>query len=116
MKASDIYASPFLSGSDISKPTKITISDVTVQEFSDQRDPSLKQSKLVLAFAGAKKRLVLNRTNANILVAASGDDTDRWPGREVIVNRGQAPNGQPTVLVTALPMEEEEDGDEPDLF
>ena len=114
MKASDIYASPFVNGSDIVKPTKLTIHEVSVQEFTDQRDPTVKQKKVVLSFSGARKRLILNRTNAHVLMAAFGDELNGWPGNQVILNRGQAPNGQPMVVVTAMPVEEEGEGREPD--
>ena len=36
-----------------------------------------------MSFTGAKKSLVLNKTNASTLVSAFGDDTDAWSGRTV---------------------------------
>lgn len=37
MKASDIYSSPFLRAADLQKPVKLTISDLEIGSFTDQR-------------------------------------------------------------------------------
>ncbi len=108
MKASDLYGSPFLKGSDLQRPVKLTISDLEIGEFTDQKSGAV-QKRVIMAFAGAKKRLVLNKTHANALLAAYGDEMGEWPGKSVILAPGLAPNGQATVQLSAVPVEPEED-------
>lgn len=102
MKASDLYASPYLKGTDIDKPRRMTIAEVSVETFDDQKTGK-ESRKAVLSFAGAKKQLILNKSNASALIAAYGDEMADWPGKAVILAQGVAPNGQPTVTVSPLP-------------
>lgn len=104
MKASDIYSSPFLRAADLQKPVKLTISDLEIGSFTDQRTQQ-EQRRVVVGFDGAKKRLILNKTNAGNLAAAFGDELAAWPGKSVILAPGVAANGQPTVLASAAPEE-----------
>lgn len=110
MKASDLYGSPFLKGTDLQKPIKLTVSDLEIGEFTDQKTGA-EQKRVIMGFAGAKKRLVLNKTQANALIAAYGDEMGAWPGKQVILAPGTAPNGQPTVLLSAVPEEPQERAD-----
>jgi hypothetical protein len=41
------------------------------------------EEKLTLTFEGEKKKLVINRTNFDVLAEALGDDTDDWLGETV---------------------------------
>jgi hypothetical protein len=41
--------------------------------------------KPVLYFAGKQKGLVLNKTNAQKIAAAYGDETDEWAGQEIFL-------------------------------
>lgn len=43
------------------------------------------ETKIVLYFRGKQKGLVLNKTNASYLAAAISDETDDWPGHEVVL-------------------------------
>ena len=113
MKASDIYASPFLKGFDLQKPIQLVIHDVEIGEFTD-RQTSAEQRRVILGFTGAKKRLILNKGNAMTLIAAFGDEMAGWIGRRVILSPGQAPNGQTTIVLAAVP-EEPEAGDAGDV-
>lgn len=107
MRASELYGSPFLKATDLQKPIKLTIAELDIGEFTDQKTQQA-QKRVILAFAGAKKRLVLNKTQANALIAAYGDELGGWPGRQVILAPGAAPNGQPTVMLSAVPEERTE--------
>ena len=79
MRVSEVYGGTYLSGAELQGKThRLQIEAVAVEEIGDERE-----KKLVVAFVGAKKNLVLNKTNASALVAAFGDDTDGWPGRSV---------------------------------
>lgn len=78
-KVSQIYGGTYLSGTDLAGKThQMTIEAVAVEEVGEGRE-----EKLVVAFVGARKSLVLNKTNASALVSAFGDDTDSWVGRSV---------------------------------
>ena len=108
MNASELYGSPFLKGSDLQRPVKLTISDLEIGEFTDQKSGA-KQKRVIMGFAGAKKRLVINKTQASVMIAAYGDEMGVWPGKQVILAPGIAPNGQATVQLSAVPLEPEGD-------
>jgi hypothetical protein len=110
MKASDIYASPFLKGADLQKPIQVTISDLEIATFTDQKTQQ-EQKRVVMGFAGARKRLVCNKTQAQTMISAFGDEMDGWIGRRVILSPGQAPNHQPTIILAAVPEEPEAGAD-----
>lgn len=77
MKLDDLYPSKWLKASDLQgRQVVCTIQRVTVEDLGDG-------SKPVVYFTGKEKGLVLNRTNADTIAAALGDDTDRWPGGKV---------------------------------
>ena len=78
-KVSEVYGGAYLTGADLAgKSHRLPIQSVAVEEVGDERE-----EKLVVSFTGAKKSLVLNKTNASTLVSAFGDDTDAWSGRTV---------------------------------
>jgi hypothetical protein len=78
-KVSELYGGTYLTGADLAgKSHRLRIEAVAVEEVGDDRE-----RKLVVAFVGAKKNLVLNKTNASALVGAFGDDTDTWTGKSV---------------------------------
>ena len=41
--------------------------------------------KLILYFEGKDRGLVLNKTNANNIANAYGDDTDDWIGKQIVL-------------------------------
>src|SRR5262249_39107916 len=64
------------------------------------------EEKPVLYFVGKTKGLIMNRTNADEIGAAFGDETDHWNGKsiELYVARVRGPNGSCDGLrVRALP-------------
>lgn len=109
MKASDIYASPFLKAADLKGPVKLTIAELEISTFNDEKTQQ-EQKRVVLSFAGAKKKLILNKTGAGNLAAAFGDELGSWPGKEVILSPGVANNGAAMVLVQAAPSAEADNG------
>jgi hypothetical protein len=79
MKISAIYESKYLNAANLNEEQhRLTIENVDVEEFSEGR-------KLAIRFRGENKRFVLNKTNANAIKAALGDDTDAWIGKDVIL-------------------------------
>jgi len=55
---------------------RLTIERVIVEQV-------LRDRRWVIYFVGAKKGLILNRTNAEYLARELGDDSDTWLGRAV---------------------------------
>ena len=98
------YQSPWLKPEDLmGKPRRVRIADYEVTEMKQQ--DNTKQTKIILSFMHKDKKLILNRSNAAALGQALGDDLDDWTGAEIILTPGQAQNGQPTILCTAIPVE-----------
>lgn len=78
----------------------VTIEAATVEELRNPRT-NKPEAKLVVSFAKATKRLVLNKTQAYAIAAAtSSQDTDGWPGKRVTLSAATAPNGKATILIT----------------
>ena len=82
MNINDTFPSTsnFLKKEDLPKPVKVVIDNVDLMEF-DQDGKT--QRKLVLKFKDKEKALACNKTNARIIAAMLGDETDNWVGKEV---------------------------------
>jgi hypothetical protein len=52
-----------------------------------------KEKKDVIFFVGETKGLVLNRTNAETLAQALGDDSDGWHGASAVLYAVKTPTG-----------------------
>jgi hypothetical protein len=77
MKISSAFPSSYLKAADLDGRTvSVKIDRVEMETVGDD-------SKPVLYFQGKDKGVVLNKTNANNIVALFGDDTDDWVGQEV---------------------------------
>lgn len=78
MKMSDAFPSNYLRAADFPKPALVTISYVKMEDIGDDHKP-------VLYFAEMEKGLVLNKTNANTIAEAYGDDSDIWKGNQIVL-------------------------------
>jgi hypothetical protein len=79
MKISKIYRSKYLNAADLNEEQqRLTIEIVDVEAFPEGSKPAIR-------LKGEDKRFVLNRTNANAIVAVYGDDTDGRIGRDIIL-------------------------------
>src|SRR3954470_5660272 len=78
MKASDAFPSKFIAAADLNDEERtVKITHVDTDEIGGKQ-------KFICHFAGAKKGLVLNKTNFNTIVKVTGrDDTDDWTGCEI---------------------------------
>lgn len=96
----DFYQSPWLSPTDLQgRAPRLTIEAATLEEVRNAKGGHDK--KIALAFKGARKKLLLNKTNAKALAAAYGNDTDLWIGKGVVLQVARASNGKDTIeLVT----------------
>lgn len=79
MNLDKLFPSRFVKGEDISgkRPT-VTISHLTMEEMGKD-----KEVNPVLWFSGAKKGLVLNKTNATTIASLYGKETDDWKGKKI---------------------------------
>ncbi len=80
MNINDMFPSKYPKGTEmVDKVINVTIESVT---FTDEFDEG---RKYVLSFKGAKKSLMLNKTNVGILQWLFPDvtETDGWAGKEV---------------------------------
>lgn len=96
------FPSPWISADDLgNKKFELVVEGVTLEEVHD-RQTNKKVQKVVVAFVGAKKRLILNKTNGLAFASVCGsDETDDWKGKRVALRAGKAHNGKPTVVVEA---------------
>ena len=63
------------------KDAVMTIERVDVEELT--MEGGKKQKKPVVWFKGAKKRMVMNKTNAKTIAKMHGTDTANWVGKQI---------------------------------
>ena len=80
MKISNAFPSNYLKAADLNgKAVRVTIDSVTMEKLGDDQ-------KAILHFVGKDKSLVLNKTNVNRIIEATGtDETDDWAGWSVVL-------------------------------
>lgn len=86
----DMFPSKTLKADDLKSPTgkgyrefNLTVESLEPVDFKD--DQGVTEKKWVVHFKGAQKGLVLNRTNAQTICDAYGEDTDEWIGNKIIL-------------------------------
>ena len=84
MKLNEAFPSQYLAASDLGgKSRRLTIASYSLEEIGQGAD---KKEKPILHFRGAKKGLVLNVTNGNIISEVLGtDELDDWVGQEIVL-------------------------------
>jgi hypothetical protein len=81
MNIDQAFPSKYLSSEDLEgREIRVTIARVEIEEVGRDRD-----KKPILYFTKAKKGMVLNKTNAKMIKAAYGNNTDEWEDREIII-------------------------------
>jgi hypothetical protein len=79
MRVDEFFDNKYLAAADLNgHEVKVTISAVDVAKFDNGNKP-------VLMFAGKKKGMTLNKTNAGKLKAQWGSEMNDWIGKEVIL-------------------------------
>lgn len=106
MDIRQVFPSPWISPDDLSdKRFELTIRTVTMEEVHD-RQTNQKISKMVIAFEGAKKKFITNKTQAFAIAKYLGStNTDQWIGKRVALRAGKAHNGKPTIVVEKAAVE-----------
>lgn len=74
----------FLDASDIMRSGNITLEIAGVTAPNDDKDATGKSiDKSILAFKGAKKRLILNKINLKIVASMLGNTASKWIGQKI---------------------------------
>jgi hypothetical protein len=82
MKLNEIFPSRYVKAEDLDHDVEVVIERVALEDFEDPQ--TKKQSKKpVCYFQGARKGLILNKTNANLIGRLYGEETDEWVGKTV---------------------------------
>ena len=85
MKLTELFPSNLLKAQDVidaGGEMPLKIANVEIKEFDGDNG---KERKPILIFAD-ERRMVLNKTNANIIAEMFGDDTDAWINREITLH------------------------------
>ena len=88
LEVGSVYGGEHLKAADIEdgKKFNLNVEDVTL-EMMPARDGKPARKKLVLAFAGVEKTLVLSATNAGVMARALGPKPAGWTGSKVVLER-----------------------------
>ena len=79
MKISESFPSKYLKASDLqNREVRLTMANVQMEKLGDDEKP-------VLYFKAKEKGLVLNKTNANTIGDAYGDDSEDWYDQPIIL-------------------------------
>ena len=78
----EMFPSKFLKAGDIDQDYEVTICEVSQDTLGQGAEQEV---KFVVHFDEFDKGLVLNKTNANLIAAQHGQDTDGWIGKKVVL-------------------------------
>jgi hypothetical protein len=81
MKIGDAFPSKYMKADDVHEELTVTIQQVLMEEMENREGET--ETKPVIFFKGAKKGMVLNKTNFASIAFQCGDDTDAWAGKEI---------------------------------
>lgn len=86
---------------EVGKKYAITISGIDAVEFEQD---GKKSTKLALKFKEAEKKLTLNKTNAMVISAVLGPESDHWVGKKIYVYRTKVSYGDKMVDAVRVDM------------
>jgi hypothetical protein len=74
----DAFPSKYIKSDDLAgQRVPLTVMAVTMEDIGD------KEFKPIMRFMGREKGMVINKTNATLMSAIWGEDTDRWTGQKL---------------------------------
>ena len=89
----DRYEGNFLEGSDLSEGKRQTATIEAVVPPGTEKDSAGKVIlKAIIAFKGAKKRMILGKTSYGVLKVLFGKDEEKWIGKQVDLMRRYLPS------------------------
>lgn len=105
MNVKELFPSRWVEPEDLgNKRVTVEITRAGLEEIFN-RQTNAKEMKLALSFKGAKKQMLINKTQALKICEITGhDDTDQWVGKSITIRAGVAPNRKPTIVVEAPPV------------
>jgi hypothetical protein len=105
---SEIYPSKWVTAQDLKEhPTTVTIVKATVESIRQRSGHE--EPRAVLEFKGARKRLILNKTNAQTLAKiAKSEKIADWAGLTIQLVPATASNGRPTIAILAATQTQDE--------
>ena len=75
----EAFPSKYIKAHDLQgKAHTVTMQEIVMEKIGNDEKP-------VLYFRGKQKGFVLNRTNANTIADAYGDETDDWTGNQITI-------------------------------
>ena len=96
MKLSLMFPSDFVKADDLNgKDVTKTIKAVTMDELT--MAGGRKETRPVIRFSDAEKKLVLNKTNAVTIAGMYGKETDNWIGKKITMFPTETTFGSDTV-------------------
>lgn len=96
MKMSLMFPSDFVKAGDLDgKDATKTIKAVTMDELT--MSGGRKETRPVIRFSDAEKKLVLNKTNATAIAGMYGNETDAWIGKKITMYPTETQFGSETV-------------------
>ena len=82
MNIDNAFPSKFIKASDLQdRPVRVVMSHVKVEAMAQDSE----DEKPVLYFQGKDRGLALNKTNASVISALYGAETDAWAGQPIII-------------------------------
>lgn len=104
MNVNELFPAKWLAPADLKgRSAVVEVERVTLEEVFNPRMRQV-DKKLAVAFKGARKRMLLNKTQAyGFAAACQSADTAQWVGRRVQLSTGIAPNRAETIVVSAVP-------------
>jgi hypothetical protein len=82
MKFNEMYPSRFFKAEDLAQPLLVKIKEVKMEVVGGENDE--KTEKPILYFVNQDKAVILNKTNATIIINITGsDDSDEWTGAHI---------------------------------
>lgn len=84
MKIGAMFESKYLKKEDCGHGIQVTIREVKIENVAMENQPA--DNKPVMYFHEHNKGMVLNKTNANLVVHYLGtDDTEQWIGKQIVL-------------------------------
>lgn len=99
-RVGDIYPKEWLTPEDLAgKSVTVEIMSVEIREFFNPQTRQ-KATKPVIAFKGAKRKLVANKTQSYRIAEIVGTDIfAQWPGHKITLSQARTNNGKDTIAI-----------------
>jgi hypothetical protein len=95
-----LFPGRFLKEADLKgKDVTVQIESFSTEEMEDEQG---KKHKGIVGFVGTKKKLLLNKTNAQAIKTMFGRETDSWIGRKITIYPSKF-NDDPCIRVKGSP-------------